>query len=173
MTRLTVTVTAMALALMVCGPGLADSHGHKKHGHGIMKKMDQTMVGLTVKDAWARASTPGAKNGAAYVTIMNHGMKSDALIGVVSDVSAKVELHSHKNDGGVMRMRRILSVPVPAHSVAELEPGGDHIMLIGLKRQLNVGDYIMLTLRFQSGATEVLKVMVMKNSGTTKKKHIH
>ena len=166
-------VAALAIALMVGGSGLADSHQHKKHGHGKMEKMGQTTKGLAAKDGWVRASTPGAKNGAAYVTIMNHGMKSDALIGVVSDISTKVELHSHKNDGGVMRMRRILSVPVPAHSVAELEPGGDHIMLIGLKRQLNVGDYIMLTLRFQSGATEVLKVMVMKNGGTTKKKHIH
>ena len=151
-------IAALALALMVGGPGLADSHGHKKHGHGIMKKMDQTMVGLTVKGGWARASTPGAKNAAAYVTIMNHGMKSDALIGVVSDVSAKVELHSHKNDDGVMRMRQIVSVPVPAHSVAELKPGGDHIML---------------RLSFQSGATEILKVMVMKKGGATKKKHTH
>ena len=166
-------VAALVLALMVGGPGLADSHGHQKHGHGIMKKMGQTMEGLTVKDGWARASTPGAKNSAAYVTIMNHGMKSDALISVVSDVSAKVELHSHKKDGRVMRMRRILSVPVSAHSVAELKPGGDHIMLIGLKRQLKVGDYIMLTLRFQSGATQVLEVMVMKNGGAMKKKHTH
>ena len=139
----------------------------------MMKKMGPTMERLTVKNGWARASTPGAKNGAAYVTIMNHGMKSDALIGVVSDVSAKVELHSHKKDGGVMRMRRILSVPVPAHSVAELKPGGDHIMLIGLKRQLKVGDYIMLTLRFQSGATQVLQLLVMKNGGAMKKKHTH
>ena len=166
-------IAALALALMVGGPGLADSHGHKKHGHGIMKKMGQTMEGLTVKGGWARASTPGATNGAAYVTIMNHGMKSDALIGVVSDISTKVELHSHKNDGGVIRMRRILSVPVPAHSVAELKPGGDHIMLIGLKRQLKVGDDIMLTLRFQSGATQVLEVLVMKNGGAMKKKHTH
>ena len=166
-------VAALALALMVGGSGLADSHGHKKHGHGMMKRMGPTMEGLTVKDGWARASTPGAKNGAAYVTIMNHGMKSDALISVVSDVSAKVELHSHKKDGGVMRMRRILSVPVPAHSVAELKPGGDHIMLIGLKRQLKVGDCIILTLRFQSGATQVLEVMVMKNGGAMKKKHTH
>ena len=166
-------VAALALALMVGGSGLADSHEHKKHGHGLMKRMGPTMEGLTVKDGWARASTPGAKNGAAYVTIMNHGMKSDALISVVSDVSAKVELHSHKKDGGVMRMRRIFSVPVPAHAVAELKPGGDHIMLIGLKRQLKVGDYIMLTLRFQSGATQVLEVLVMKNGGAMKKKHTH
>ena len=166
-------IAALALALMVGGPGLADSHGHEKHGHVIMKKMGQTMEGLTVKGGWARVSTPGAKNGAAYVTIMNHGMKSDALIGVVSDVSAKVELHSHKNDGGVMRMRQILSVPVPAHSVAELKPGGDHIMLMGLKRPLKAGDHIMLKLSFQSGATEILKVMVMKKGGATKKKHTH
>ena len=166
-------VAALALALMVGDSGLANSHEHKKHGHGMMKRMGPTMEGLTVKDGWARASTPGAKNGAAYVTIMNHGMKSDALISVLSDAAAKVELHSHKKDGGVMRMRRILSVPVPAHSVAELKPGGDHIMLIGLKRQLKVGDYIMLTLRFQSGATQVLEVMVMRNRNATKKKHTH
>ena len=166
-------IAALALALMVGGPGLADSQGHKKHGHGIMKKMGQTMKGLTVKGGWARASTPGAKNAAAYVTIMNHGIESDALIGVVSDVSAKVELHSHKNDGGVMRMRQIVSVPVPAHSVAELKPGGDHIMLMGLKRPLKAGDHIMLRLSFQSGATEIFKVMVMKKGGATKKKHTH
>ena len=166
-------VAALALAFMVGGSGFADSHGHKKHGHGMMKRMGPTMEGLTVKDGWARASTPGAKNGAAYVTIMNHGMKSDALISVVSDVSAKVELHSHKKDGGVMRMRRILSVPVPAHSVAELKPGGNHIMLMGLKRPLKAGDHIMLRLSFQSGATEILRVMVMKKGGATKKKHIH
>ena len=166
-------IAALALALMVGGPGLADSHGHKKHGHGIMKKMGKTTEGLTVKGGWARASTPGAKNGAAYVTIRNHGMKSDALIGVVSDVSAKVELHSHKNDGGVMRMRQIVSVPVPARSVAELKPGGDHIMLMGLKRPLKAGDHIMLRLSFQSGATEILRVMVMKKGGATKKRHTH
>ena len=166
-------IAALALALMVGGPGLADSHGHKKHGHGITKKMGQTMERLTVKGGWARASTPGAKNAAAYVTIMNHGMKSDALIGVASDVSTKVELHSHKNDDGVMRMRQIASVPVPAHSVAELKPGGDHIMLMGLKRPLKAGDHIMLRLSFQSGATEILRVMVMKKGGATKKKHTH
>ena len=166
-------IAGLALALMVGGPGLADSHGHKKHSHGIMKKMGQTMEGLTVKGGWARASTPGAKNAAAYVTIMNHGIKSDALIGVVSDVSAKVELHSHKNDSGVMRMRQIVSVPVPAHTVAELKPGGDHIMLMGLKRPLKAGDHIMLRLSFQSGATETLKFMVMKKGGAMKKKHTH
>ena len=166
-------VAALALALMVGGPGLANSHEHKKHGHGMMKKMGQIVEGLTVIDGWARASIPGAKNGAAYATIMNRGMKSDALIGVVSDVSVKVELHSHKNVDGVMRMRRIFSVPVPPHSETKLKPGGDHIMLMGLKRQLKVGDHIMLTFRFQSGATEVLKVMVMRNGATMKKKHNH
>ena len=166
-------VAALAIALMVGGSGLADSHQHKKHGHGKMEEMGQTTKGLAAKDGWVRASTPGAKNAAAYVTIMNHGMKSDALIGVASNVSAKVELHSHKNDSGVMRMRQIVSVPVPAHTVAELKPGGDHIMLMGLKRPLKAGDHIMLRLSFQSGATETLKFMVMKKGGATKKKHNH
>ena len=54
-------IAGLALALMVGGPGLADSHGHKKHSHGIIKKTGQTMEGLTVKGGWARASTPGLK----------------------------------------------------------------------------------------------------------------
>ena len=166
-------VAALALALMAGRPGLADSHEHKKHDHGMKNRMAQTVESLTVKDAWVRASTPGAKNGVAYVTIINHGMKPDTLVGAVSDVAAKVELHSHKNVDGVMQMRQIASVPVPPHSVAELQPGGDHIMLMGLKRQLKVGDHLILTLKFQSGATEVLEVMVMRNGGATKKKHNH
>ena len=89
---------------------------------------------------------------------MNHGMKSDALVGVVSAFLQSGTVVAQER-GGVMRMRRILSAR--PSTLAELKPGGDHIMLMGLKRQLKVGDHIVLTLRFQSGATG-LPFMVKK-----------
>ena len=70
-----------------------------------------------IKDPWARASI--SKNGASYLTIMNHGKHPEKLIGVMAPVAKRVELHTHKNDNGVMRMR---------DELREVAPG----MLLGL-----------------------------------------
>jgi len=163
----------LALSFLWTTPALADAHGHKKPGHAVPKETNKTMEGVVALKAWARASTPNAKNGAAYVTIMNHGMKADRLVGASSGVAAKVELHTHKNDAGVMRMRRISSVEVPAHGTAHLKPGGDHIMLMGLKTPLKAGERIALTLILESGQEIQLEAMVMKKAPAKKMKHNH
>ncbi len=146
----------------------ADGQGQKTH-----KEMKHTAPAITVIGAWARASAPMAKNGVAYLTIANHGWKDDTLIAVRTKVSKKAELHTHLNEGGVMKMRRIPSITVPAQGKAALKPGGDHIMFMGLKKPLKTGDHLMLSLIFASGAEKVLKVMVMKGGAKMKMKHTH
>lgn len=104
---------------------------------------------ISVQQAWARATPPGASNGAVYLTIRNSGA-ADSLIGASNNALAeKVEIHTHQNDNGVMRMRQVPKVNIPAQSTLTFKPHGNHVMLIGLKQPLALGDKLPLTLRFK------------------------
>ena len=92
-------------------------------------------------------------NSAAYLVIRNATEEDDALVAVESDLADTIELHTVSMDGGIMRMRAVEDVPVPAGGEAVLAPGGFHVMLIGLHAPLVEGDTAALTLRFRSGRT--------------------
>ncbi len=117
--------------------------------------------GMMVQDAWARATIGKPVNSAGFLTIMNHGKGDDKLIEAKADVSAKVELHTHTMDGNIMKMRRIAGgIQVPAMGMAQLKPGGHHIMLIGLHKALKAGDKFPLTLVFEKSGTKTIEIMV-------------
>jgi len=115
---------------------------------------------ITVEQAWARPTAPGAVNGAAYLAIKNSGKTDDVLLGVESNAATKAELHESSMDGGVMKMRRLGAVPVPAGGSVEFKPGGKHIMLMGLKAPLTTGQSFSLILQFKNAGTETVKVDV-------------
>lgn len=95
-------------------------------------------------------------NSAAYFVLANPTGEADALVGVETEIADTAEIHSVTMDEGVMRMRPVDSVAVPAAGEAVLEPGGYHIMLIGLRRALAEGDSVGLRLQLRSG--EVIDV---------------
>lgn len=110
--------------------------------------------GITVTDAWARAAAAG--NSAAYMILRNAGPAPDRLIRAESEVAAAVELHQTTMEGGMMKMAPVDGIAVPAGGQAELKPGGLHVMLIGLKRELKAGDKLKLKLHFEkAGAQEI------------------
>jgi hypothetical protein len=116
---------------------------------------------ITVTDAWARSSPMVAGAGAAYMKIENAGTEADALVGAASPVAATVEVHetyetgmespapSDGTGGGMMGMRPIDRLEIPAGEAVELKPGGYHIMLIGLPQELKAGDTIEITPKFE------------------------
>jgi periplasmic copper chaperone A len=109
---------------------------------------------LVVESPWARESV--TRTGAAYLTVRNGGDQDDRLVGVSSEVADKAKLHSSVMQDGVMKMRAVEGLDVPAHGEAVLEPGGLHIMLIGLKAPLEEGKSFALTLEFENaGEIEV------------------
>ena len=114
---------------------------------------------IRVEDAWARASAGAARNGAAYVTLVNRGGAA-ALIGVESSAAARAELHMHIMDGDMARMRPAGSVPLPAGARVALAPGGLHIMLLGLRAPLREGASFPMTLRFDDGDARAIEVIV-------------
>ena len=109
---------------------------------------------VSVEGAWARATVPAQMGSAAYFTIRNSG-GADKLLSVASP-AADASLHSTSMDNGVMRMRPLQELDIPAKGTVELKPGGMHVMLMGLKQPLQAGDTLELDLRFEkSGELKV------------------
>ncbi|HIP53735.1 MAG TPA: copper chaperone PCu(A)C [Chromatiales bacterium] len=117
---------------------------------------------VVVSDTYARAVPPGQPNSASFLTLTNNGEKAHALVAAKSPVSKVVELHTHTMEGGMMRMRRVEKIDLPAGQATKLQPGGLHIMLIGLHQQLKEGDKVPLTLVFEDGSETDVTAPVRK-----------
>lgn len=108
-----------------------------------------TTGGITVSEAWARPSPMMNRAGAAYMVLQNSGAAEDKLLSVESDVAQTIELHETKEMNGMMQMSPVPNILVPANGKTELKPGGLHVMLIDLTRELKAGDKVQLTLNFE------------------------
>ncbi len=117
---------------------------------------------INIVEPYARATPPSVPNSAIFLTLENHKMEERTLVSASSDAADKVELHNHTMVDGMMKMRQVENIKIAAHKSAVLQPGGLHIMLFGLKKQLVEGEEISLTLTFANGATQSLSVPVKK-----------
>lgn len=108
----------------------------------------------------------------AYVTISNHGDGADKLVAAESPAAAKATLHSSSSADGIARMRPITGgLEIPAHSEATFKPGGNHIMLEGLRQPLKAGQTIELTLAFEESGRRPIAVRVLP--ATAEDMHMH
>ncbi len=120
---------------------------------------DEVKAGdIAVLDAWSRA-TP-ARAGGAFLTIRNDGATADRLTGVSSDAAPMAGIHESKEEGGVMQMRPVDGIDVPAHGTVALKPGGYHIMLMGLTKPLKPGETFPVTLTFAHAGKVTVNVAV-------------
>ncbi len=127
--------------------------------------------GVTVQQAWARASAGPATAGAAYVTLTGAG-QADDLVGASTPVAATAQVHETTNDNGVMKMRPIAAVPIRPHETVTLSPGGYHIMMLGLKQKLVAGESFPLTLTFNHNAPITVEVKVQAIGGAAPMNHM-
>src|SRR5712664_4917650 len=104
---------------------------------------------INIDDAWARATAPGSRIAAGYMTIRNLSASPDRLVGASSPVAARVQTHVTVREGEVFRMREVKGYDVPASGSFELKPGGAHLMLVDVKRPLKEGGKVPVTLRFK------------------------
>jgi len=127
---------------------------------------------ITIGHPWARA-TPGAvKNSAAFMVFDNKGT-ADKLIGVSGDIAKDIQIHSMITEAGVMKMREIKSLDIPANGKAELKPGGFHVMLIGLKDGLKEGATFPLKLKFEKAGEVTVQVTAEKPGAQDHTAHKH
>jgi len=120
---------------------------------------------IEVKNPFAREVPPGAPASASFMMLKNNSGKAIKIISAESDIAKVVELHTHTNDNGVMRMRKIDFIEIPANGMTELKPGGLHIMLIGPKEPLKASQTIEVKLNYADGSSETVAMPVKSLMG--------
>jgi copper(I)-binding protein len=121
---------------------------------------DGRIGNITVSGASARATPPGATVGAIYFTVSNAGTSADRLDAVSTPIARSVQIHATSTVGGVMQMREVDGVECPPGATVKAEPGGLHVMLIGLTAPLTLGSAFTVSLQFHAAGVLTLKVPV-------------
>jgi hypothetical protein len=127
---------------------------------------------IRIMKPWSRPLPAVSVNGAAYMTIMNKGATPDRLLSVSTPAARKAELHNHTMEGGLMKMRPVGAMEIAPGNAAALQPGGLHIMLMGLAEPLVEGHSFPLTLNFErAGNIEVTVVIFVPEESSDGNMH--
>ena len=116
---------------------------------------------LKISAPWVRATPSGASVGGGYMSITNTGTTSDRLVGGSSDLSARFEIHTMSMDNGVMKMRPVTSgVEIKPGQTVQFNPGGYHVMFVGLKKPFEQGQQVPALLQFKNAGKVAVKFTV-------------
>ncbi|QVQ26549.1 copper chaperone PCu(A)C [Achromobacter deleyi] len=113
---------------------------------------------LSVEDAWVRATVPSQHATGAFMRLTSAA--PGRLVAVESQAAKHVEVHEMAMQDNVMKMRQVPGIDLPAGQAVELKPGGYHVMLIDLAKQITPGDRVQLTLVVEDGAGKQRRVPV-------------
>lgn len=139
----------MLLATQFTFSGIASAHEYKGGN-------------LHIDHPWSKEVPPTSQVAAAFFTIDNHGKEADTLLSASSPIAGKTELHAHVNENGMMKMREVQEITIPAEGQQNLKPGGLHIMFFDLKKTPALGESFPLTLNFKHAGTVEVEVKVEK-----------
>lgn len=117
---------------------------------------------VAVQDPYVRLAPPNAPATGAFMVIKNNGDKDVKLVKADNPASKVTELHTHLNEGGVMKMRPVPAVDIKAKGEAVLKPGSLHIMMIELKAPMKEGDVVPITLTFDDGSAKTVDAKVVR-----------
>jgi copper(I)-binding protein len=115
---------------------------------GLLAAALPAQAQIEIESAWTRATAPGAKVAAGYMTIRNRAEARDRLLAASSPAAARVEMHVHLREGEIVRMREVPGYDVPPNGSFELKPGGAHLMFVEIRRPFKEGERIPAMLGF-------------------------
>jgi hypothetical protein len=141
-----IRIAACVLGTLIAAPVLAGSAAES----------------VSANDPFVRLAPPGIANTGAFMVLKNADSKDHKLVKADSTVAKVTELHTHTNEGGVMKMRPVKDIEIKAKGEAVLKPGSLHVMLIGLKQDLKEGDNVAITLTFEDGSSKKVEAPVRK-----------
>lgn len=132
---------------------------------------------LVVENAHVRELPPASDVTAAYLTLRNESDTAVEVAGASSPDCEKVEFHETVVEGGMVHMRRMDEVVIPAGGELVFSEGGKHIMLVGLKRPLKAGEHVLLSIRLSNGAELAVRAEVrdirLQHGGGHQHEHNH
>lgn len=150
MNRFAAVVSFCAVALLIVPHSMAAKY-----------TSDEQYATMKVTNAWARETTDSMRTGVVYLTIENTTGRNDALINAESNVARSVMLHKTVTDThGSVAMEHMPTVPLPAGQTVVMEPGGLHIMLMGLSTVLEEGSEIAVRLIYKNAPAQNVRVIV-------------
>ncbi len=114
---------------------------------------------IEVKDGWIRPAGKGM-NTAFYFKVENNSEKDDTLLSVRSSVAKMVQMHETFSKNGMMGMRQIKAIPIKSKTTLEFKPGGYHVMVMNLNKDLKEGDSAEFTLHFKYAGNIKIKAPV-------------
>ena len=138
-------------------------------GAGLVLAAMSSFAQVQVEGAWARPTVPGQQAGGGYLSITSPA--ADRLVGGSTPAAQRLELHTMAMKGDVMEMRQVDAIDLPAGKKVELKPGGLHLMFIGLKAPLKVGDKVPVTLKFEKAGERKVEFEVAHKPMASEHKH--
>lgn len=166
-----------APALRIAANSTVAQGGGHDHHHGAKAAAtaDSFKAGdITIASPWTRATPRGAKVAGGYLKLTNSGTGADKLMGAVTDIAGRVEIHEMVMNDGVMQMRpQTAGLEVKAGQTVELKPGGYHVMFMDLKRQLKEGESVKATLQFEKAGKVDVTFKVGSVGGASAPHHHH
>lgn len=115
---------------------------------------------ITVNKPWIRATAPGQTVSGVFMTLVNDSATAHILTAVSFSGASAAEIHETSMADGMMRMRQVSKIDIPANGSVELKPGSYHIMLIGLERDMKAGTVETLTLTFSDESQTTVEALV-------------
>ena len=123
---------------------------------------------VLIRGGWVQEGPPSQTITAAYMTIENQTGADISLRSASTEVAQTIELHKMELVDGIMKMHRVEAIDIPAGGTAELKPGGYHLMVIGLKKELKEGDKVTITLAFSNDLRKTITIPVKPRSAMVK-----
>lgn len=119
---------------------------------------------VSVNNPYIRLAPPNAPATAAFMVLKNVGAKDVKLVKADNPATRVTELHTHLNEGGVMKMRPVPAIEIKAGGETALQPGGLHVMMIEPKAPMKEGDVVPLNLTFGDGSSKRVEIKVMRTA---------
>ena len=143
---------------------------HAMHGSAEVPASHAAQIehgSLILSGAFTRATLPGAPVAGGYITITNNGAEDDVLVGAKADIAKETQIHEMAIEGDVMKMRQLENgLVIPAGETVTLEPGGLHIMFMGLHGALAEGEKVPVTLSFEKAGDITIELDVAATAAT-------
>lgn len=150
------TLHASLLALTLAGalsatlPALAQDHS----GHATHAQAPITLGAIEIGGPFTRATLPNAPVGGGFLTLTNTGTEDDRLVAASAAIAGATQIHAMAMEGDVMKMRQLTEgLVIPAGETVVLEPGGYHLMFMGLKQAIAEGAVVPVELTFEKAGT--------------------
>lgn len=128
---------------------------------------------VSVEDAWIREVPPGSPAAAVFMVITNSSDKAVRVVSMASPIAQRVEWHDMKRENGLVRMTQRKVIELPANARVQLQPGGSHVMLLGMQKAPSTGSQVPVILSLDNGQQLTINAVVRKTDLRKPTHHHH